>query len=485
MVTRLTRDMTGRFWGGFIEHFGRQIYGGVFEPGSPLADKYGFRVDVIEALKELGMPVIRWPGGCFVDSYHWKNGVGKERQPYDDHRWGVREPNTFGTHEFIELCRRLDAEPYICQNGLAEIQEMADWVAYCNGTDGPLAELRLKNGHPDPFNVTYWSVGNERNGKAYIDRVNTGAAAMKQVDPDIQVTCSAAHGPSTEIDPYLFETAVQNLEMLSVHEYWVANYEKHHTPDYLSCMMLSEKPGHHIKAISKAIEKAGLGGGLKIAFDEWNLRSWHHPGFSGHNERIVNYEEPEIINLKKARDKSLEPSLYTMADALFCASFFNACLSNPSDIGMANISSIVNQTGPLYVHSEGIVRRTHFHTMAMYASLLEDHVTRIHIDSDNLIHHSESVAMVDAIATSNEKGDKWSVALINRHPVENVACTLMIKDVVLDGIYPATILTGASANDYNDIIRPDRVVPVKIEQTFRQSITTLPPHSLTIIEIMA
>jgi len=122
-------------FGGFIEHLGKQIYGGFFEPGSPLADKKGFRLDVIKAIKGLKVPVIRWPGGCFVDSYHWQKGVGEVRQPYDDDRWGVREHNTFGTHEFVELCRRLGAEPYICQNSLASIQEMADWVAYRNAQD--------------------------------------------------------------------------------------------------------------------------------------------------------------------------------------------------------------------------------------------------------------------------------------------------------------------------------------------------------------
>ena len=129
-------------FGGFLEHFGKQIYGGVFDPGSPLSDKNGFRTDVINALKELKTPVIRWPGGCFVDGYHWINGVGENRQPKDDVRWGVVEPNTFGTHEFVELCRLLNAEPYICQNGLADVQEMADWVEYSNATKGKFAEMR-------------------------------------------------------------------------------------------------------------------------------------------------------------------------------------------------------------------------------------------------------------------------------------------------------------------------------------------------------
>ncbi len=472
-------------FGGFLEHFGRQIYGGIFEPGSALSDEKGFRLDVIEAIKELKMPVIRWPGGCFVDSYHWKKGVGDKREAYDDDRWGVLEPNSFGTHEFVELCRRLNAEPYICQNGLAEVQEMADWVAYCNAKTGPFAELREANGHPDPFDVTYWSVGNERSGKAYIDLVNTGAVAMKQVDPSIQVTCSGAHGPSAEIDPYLLETAAKNLDILSVHEYWVPNYAKHHTPDYLSCMILSEKPDHHIKAFSDGINNSGLDGKLTIAFDEWNLRSWHHPGFSGHNARKVDYDDPEVIGLIADRDKSLDPSLYTMADALFCASFFNACLRNPSEIRMANISSIVNQTGPLYVHPKGIVRRTHFHTMAMYANLLKNKAIGAQIESDLLTHNSSSVAVVDAIVTVDDKKEAWSIALINRHPSEEVSCAVELEEVLLDGIYEATLLSGDSADAYNDIGSPNKVVPVNNELTFEKGVASLPPHSLTVIQIPA
>lgn len=137
-------------FGGFLEHFGRQVYGGVYEPGSPLADKQGFRTDVIEALKELKVPVIRWPGGCFVDRYHWQKGVGKNRQPYGDPRWGVIESNTFGTHEFVELCRRLGAEPYICHNSFSSVQEMVDWVAYCNATEGKFAGLRRQTATPSP-----------------------------------------------------------------------------------------------------------------------------------------------------------------------------------------------------------------------------------------------------------------------------------------------------------------------------------------------
>jgi alpha-N-arabinofuranosidase len=470
-------------YGGFIEHLGRQIYGGFFEPGSPLADEAGFRLDVIEAIRELKVPVIRWPGGCFVDSYHWRKGVGEDRQPYEDDRWGVREPNTFGTHEFIELCRRIDAEPYICQNSLASIQEMADWVSYCNDTTGEFAELRAENGHPEPFDVRFWSVGNEKVGKGYIDKVRDTAVAMKRVDPTIQVTCSGSHGPSAYVDPYLYETAGPHLDLLSIHEYWVPNFQVHQTPDYLSCIMLSEKPDAHLDAVVGSMEKAGMRDRIDVAFDEWNLRSWHHPGFSGHHPRTVDPADPEVVALIKARDKSLEPSLYTMADALFCASFFNACLRHPGDVTMANIACLVNQTGPLYVHPEGVIRRTHFHAMAMYANLLQPRVVGADVESDRITQGESSVAMVDAIATVDEAGEQWAVAIMNRHPSEAVRCTIELGPQPIDGTYQATLLTGDSPDAYNDIEHPRRVVPKAVELVFEDGTVSLPPHSLVIVTL--
>ena len=148
-------------FGHFLEHFHRQIYGGVFDPGNRLSDENGFRRDVIEALRKIKAPVIRWPGGCFASAYPWKKGVGR-RVPYFDKAWSVVEPNTFGTDEFIAFCREVGAKPFICTNaGTGSPEEMSDWVEYCNLDVGEWAALRRANGHEEPFNVPYWSIGNE------------------------------------------------------------------------------------------------------------------------------------------------------------------------------------------------------------------------------------------------------------------------------------------------------------------------------------
>jgi len=172
-----------------------------------------------------------------------------------------------------------------------------------------------------------------------------------------------------------------------------------------------------------------------------------------------------------------------MADALFCASFFNACLRNAADVTMANIACLVNQTGPLYAHPKGIVKRTHFHAMAMYANLLQAHVARTQVDADRLTHGGSSVAMVDAIATVDESGREWAVALMNRHPSEEVTCTLKTAERPLDGTCKATVLTGDSPDSYNDIEHPHRVAPKETELTFENGAIRLPPHSLVIVEV--
>jgi alpha-L-arabinofuranosidase len=149
-----------RVFGGFIEHLGRCIYGGVFDENSPLSDERGYRSDVLEAAKNLRIPILRWPGGNFVSGYHWTDGIGprEERPRKMDLAWSSEESNRFGTGEFIEYCRLLGTEPYICVNmGTGTMVEAQAWVEYCNGTgDTYWANLRRENGYEEPYNVKYW-----------------------------------------------------------------------------------------------------------------------------------------------------------------------------------------------------------------------------------------------------------------------------------------------------------------------------------------
>mgnify|MGYP006427400619 CR=1 FL=1 len=469
-------------FGGFLEHFDTQIYGGVYEPGSPLADDDGFRLDVIDAIRELRTPIIRWPGGCFVDSYHWIKGVGPQREAYGEFRWGVMEPNTFGTHEFVEFCRRIGAEPYICFNGLASPQENLDWVLYCNATEGELAELRKANGHPESLNVRYWSVGNERSDRPYIDRVRETAQKMKDMDPELVIMCSGAHGGSHPVvNEYLFETAATHLDLISIHNYWLDRGKELLRYDYLTAIGKSEMPEKYISDCIKALQDKGQLSELSISFDEWNLRAWQHPGFP--RNEVADYEAPETRSLveQRVRENDLAEQ-YTMADALFSASFLNACLRHAKEVTMACIAPLVNTRGPLFVHPDGIVKRTHFHTMAMYANLLGSRVVPLEVSSPDLSIGNEHVVTLDAIATVDDRGEEWSIALVNRHPSEALECTLSLPSGELNGSFKATQLNGDSPEAYNSLEQPDRVVPRDIEVVFKNGVTSLPPHSLTIVK---
>jgi len=473
-------------FGGFLEHFGRQVYGGVFDPGSPLSDSSGFRKDVVAALKELKIPVVRWPGGCYVSGYHWESGVGLERNPTDDMAWGVIEPNSFGTDEFIKLSRLIGWQPYICNNaGNGTVEEMRNWVAYCNSRTGRYAQMRQDNGHAEPHSVGIWSIGNENWGEHEIGNkpieqwaplVLKAAEAIKAVDPRIRL--SAAAMPSREWTLPLLKLAGPFLDYISVHGYWLRLWQKNDPPNYLSSIMHSESPEKLIADYIGVLDESGYRGRIKIAFDEWNLRGWHHPGFP--RKTVQDYADPEVAALVEARRKNDIASQYTMADALFSASFLNACLRHSEDVGMANIAPIVNTRGPLFVHPKGIVRRAHFHTMAMYANALEARVGKLDLSSVDIRQGHQSLPMLDAIATVDEAGKRWAIALVNRHPTESVDCTVNMGDMPLDGMYRAIVLAGDSCDAYNDIEHPTRVAPRDVELGFSKGAVTLPPHSLTV-----
>jgi alpha-L-arabinofuranosidase len=476
-------------FGGFLEHFDHQVYGGVFDPGSPLADAHGFRKDVLAALKELRVPVVRWPGGCFVSGYHWEPGVGRSRKPTDDMAWGVMEPNTFGTDEYVELCRLLGWEPYICNNaGNGTVEEMRNWVEYCNGRSGKYAEMRKANGYPEARNVPIWSIGNENWGRHEIGNkpieqwaplVLKAAKAMKAADPKIKLTAAAV--PNREWSLPLLQMAGPYLDYISIHGYWLPLWGSNDMPDYLTCIMHSEAPEGTIAGMLGVLDESGYRGKIKIAYDEWNLRGWHHPGFP--RKTVQNYADPEVIQLVKAREKSDFPEQYTMADALFSASFFNACLRHAEDVGMANIAPLVNTRGPLFVHPKGIVKRTHFHAMAIYANELEARVGKLRLEASWLQHGGGRIRVADAVATVDDSGKRWAIALINRHPDKTLPCSIRMKNCLLEGDYAAVVLAGDSAEGFNCVEHPDRVVPVKKTLTAVRGVVELPPHSLTVIKL--
>ncbi len=472
---RYSRNLFGHF----IEHFHRQVYGGLFQPGSALSDERGFRLDVIEAMRELRPSIVRWPGGCFVSSYHWLDGVGDERRSHYDKAWRVTDPNTFGTAEFVGWCAAIGAEPYICTNaGTGTAEEMSDWVEYCNlpAGHGRWSDLRARHGRPAPLDVRYWSIGNENYGSwemgakdphEWSRLVTESAKMMRRVDEDA-VLLTAARADLDWMLP-LLDGAGPYLDMLSIHGYWDVLHEVNEPSDYLTALSKSLGPQDDIERTRHIIGAAGLPRTVTIAFDEWNLRGWHHP--SGNSPQAL-----------AARDENDDNSTYTMADALFTASFLNTCLRNADVVTMANIAPSINTRGPLFVHDDGVVRRTTFHVMAMYASLLGELALSSNADSPSL--EGAGVPVLDHLATLHEETGTLSVVLVNRHPSDDLPCELAVAGQAVTGDLEATVLRGPAADAYNDVDAPSTVEPERTRVRVEDGRLVLPPHSVTVCDIV-
>jgi alpha-N-arabinofuranosidase len=480
-----TTPFNRMLFGQFLEHFQRQVYGGVFEPGSTLADKDGFRIDVIEALRELGVPVVRWPGGCFASGYHWRDGVGRSRQPSFDKAWGVEDSNLFGTDEFVKWCRLVGAEPYICTNaGTGTPEEMSDWVEYCNLKDeGRYARMRQENGSPEPFNVRFWSIGNEnylggeigaKTVEEWAPLVRESAKMMRAVESNIKILAAATvEGNWT---PPLLKAAGEYLDFISIHGYWDGLWERGtHPSNYLQCMAFTEMPEQQIRLAVELLAHNGFSERIKIAFDEWNLRGWHHPGFPGGGA--------DQLQKIAERDESDRNETYTMADAVFSASFLNACLRQAEHVHMACMAPVVNVRGPLFVHSRGIVKRTTFHVLKMYSDLLLPNVIDCKVSCDALHVDQISVNALDAVATCSDDRRNVALALVNRHPETAALWKLNLSSGGMAKSARVTILSGDSPDAYNDVTRPDRVVPVTREVMIENGALDLPPHSVSVLEL--
>jgi alpha-L-arabinofuranosidase len=476
-------------FGHFLEHFHRQVYGGVFDPGSPLSDEHGFRVDVIAALRRIRVPILRWPGGCFVSAYHWKDGVG-EQAPVWDKAWRVEEPNTFGTDEYVAFCRQVGAEPYICTNaGSGSSEEMSDWVEYCNLAEaGRWARLRRANGHPEPHRVRYWSIGNENYGAWEIGAktadewgrfVAESAKMMKRADGSIEIAVASV--ADLDWNAKLLKEAGRYLDWVSIHGYW----GRSETP-YEVCVAHSGYPEKQIQRMEHVLGALRMLGTVRIAFDEWNLRGWHHPSFLA--------KDPNV----QERDQNDDNSTYTMADAVFASRFLNTCLRHCTTVGMANFSPVVNTRGAIFTHGDGLVLRSTYHVFDLYANHTGPEVLDVWVDSPFFMVDEQDafrardwyepvarVPYLDATATFDRQSRLVSVAMTNLHADAAVACRLELSGATAGREATVRTLNGATTSSYNDIEHPNDIDVHRRVVTMTSNALTveLEPHSVTIVSL--
>ena len=276
-----------RVFGGFLEHIGRAVYGGVFEPGGPTADAAGFRTDVLGALGRLRMSAMRYPGGNFVSGYHWRDGVGPRagRPTVRDLAWQSLEPNTFGTDEFIALCRMMEWTPMLSVNlGTGTPEEARDWVEYCNCPPGSReADRRAANGHPQPYGVKLWCLGNEMDGTwqlghvpaaEYAIRAQQAAKMMKECDRTIETvacgSCTTGMATYMDWDRQVLEYLGDAADYLSVHRY-VGN-PSDDTPDFLAVGASIDRQIEEMDAACRFVQaRRKSARRALLCFDEWNV----------------------------------------------------------------------------------------------------------------------------------------------------------------------------------------------------------------------
>jgi len=482
-----------KIYGHFLEHFHRQIYGGVYDPGNPLSDSEGIRTDVVEAMRRIKVPIIRWPGGCFVSSYNWKKAVGPHRTPFFDKAWRVEDPNSFGTDEFVELCRKIGCEPYICTNaGTGTAEEMSDWVEYCNlENEGEFARWRIANGYEKPHKVKYWSVGNENYGGWELGAKSVGewgrlvlesAKLMKHVDPDTELSAAALTDIDWNVD--LLKHAGAHLDWISIHKYWDMMPNVNNPADYEQCMAFTTNLDADIQKVRGLLTAMGLEKQIKIAYDEWNLRSWHHPNV--HTLKQGRTKDEYIT----PRDKNDINSTYTMADAVFTACFLNTLNRNSDIVGMANFAPILNTRGCIYTHPDGIVLRSTYHVFNLYVNYLGDEILDSWMENEETMCVSakngrkETVSVLDVLPTRMSDSGMVAIAAINKHADE--ARSLIVSSVghVAGKEYRMITVNGESIDSYNDINAEQVTLQEGEWKPLDEHMeVTLQAHSVNVIQI--
>ncbi|HXI38986.1 MAG TPA: alpha-L-arabinofuranosidase C-terminal domain-containing protein [Bryobacteraceae bacterium] len=471
-------------FGQFIEHLGRCIYGGIYEEGSPLSDERGFRKDVLAAVKRLHPPVLRWPGGNFVSSYHWEDGVGpKDQRPRRfDTAWFAIEPNRFGTNDCIEYCRAIGAEPYFCINlGTGTIEEAAHWVEYCNGaSDTHYANLRRKHGYAEPHNVKYWGLGNEiygtwqaghKSAEDYAKVALEAAKMMKWVDPSIHLIACGAGDPQWNVT--VLETLGAIVDYLSVHFYTGSD-------DYYETLASVGRAEHLLRLADSAIEIASerIRGHeprsvefplrqkrVEIAFDEWNV--WYRRRDGRHREVKAKLEEP-----------------YNLRDALWTASMLHLFERWGDKVTMATLAQMVNVIAPIHTSEKGLYLEPNFFPLELYRAHTGDRV--VHAWSDGPGYDSPGTGRMpylDICPTVAE--GRMAIGVVNRHKDHALAAQFEILGAKPARTGKVFTINGPSPESANSFDQPNVVGTAGRDHgDFAAQFTfEFPAHSVTLLEI--
>ena len=473
-------------YGHFSEHLGRCIYGGFFvEEGSAIPNAGRIRLDIVEALKKIKIPNLRWPGGCFADEYHWRDGIGlrDSRPKMVNTNWGgVTEDNSFGTHEFLDLCSMLECEPYIAGNvGSGTVEEMAKWVEYLN-FDGvsPMSALRAKNGREKPWKVSFWGVGNESWGcggnmtpSYYTDLYKRYATYARDFpSAPLKRIASGANGS----DYNWTETCMKNISStqmwgLTLHYYTIptGNWKKKGSAtkfdeqEYFSTMKNCLKMEELIEKHSAIMDKYDPEKKVALVVDEWGVWTDVEPGTN-----------PGFLYQQNS-----------LRDALIAATTLNIFNTHSDRVKMANLAQTVNVFQALVLtEKEKMILTPTYHIFDLYKAHMDSKYLPIEFKSPEYNLSGEKIPALNISASQDAEG-KVHISLVNLDPKQSLSIETSLKTLEWNSV-SGEILTSTSITDVNSYTKPEKITIKKFlgaEKNGRTLKVVLPAKSVVMLTL--
>ncbi len=457
----IVSSVDDRIYGSFIEHLGRAVYGGIYQPGQKTADGQGFRQDVAELVRGLGVPVVRYPGGNFVSGYHWEDGVGpKENRPEKlELAWQVVESNQFGLNEFMDWCKKADTSPMMAVNlGTRGVDEARNIVEYCNvARGGWYSALRRQHGYEKPHDVRLWCLGNEMDGPWQIGHktaseygrlASEAGRVMKTVDPSIElVACGSASMDMPTFGSWedtVLSECYDEADYLSLHTYY--SNEEHNTPDFLASTTAMDRFISSVVSICDAVKaKKRKSKTICLSFDEWNV--WYH---------------------SKEQDKKLErwcraphqlEDVYNFEDALLVAGMMITLLRHADRVKIACLAQLVNVIAPIMTSDTGAWRQTIYYPFALISRYGRGTVLETVVKSPIYESVYGEAPYVDSVCLMNEEEGSLTVFAVNKDLNDSMELTVDLRQFEGFDVKEHIVLANSDLNAINTEEDPNRVVP--------------------------
>jgi alpha-N-arabinofuranosidase len=451
-------------FGSFLEHLGRAIYEGIYDPKSKLADANGYRKDVLAEIRKLGVPIIRYPGGNFVSGYHWLDGVGpkQDRPRVLDKAWNTLETNQFGTNEFMTWCKLVGAEPLMGLNlGTGTPESAAALVEYCNVDGGTKwSDLRRKHGVAEPHRVKHWCIGNEMDGPWQIGHMTAteygmkaqdAARQMRAVDPSLQLIVCGSSGPFMptylEWDREVLEQCYEYADGLSLHRYF-ENTQAETGSDsakFLAFNLSMEKQILESLAVCDLVQGHKRSSKqLFLSFDEWNV--WYRARggdfADGHGK-----EAPHLLE-----------EVYNLEDALLVGGLLNSLMRHADRVKIACLAQLVNVIAPIATNADGVLRQSTYYPYSWALQFAQGNVLNLLVESPTYdVPGIDHVPYVDVAGTVNPADGKKSLFILNRDLSKAHVVEINWEDKAPGSVLTSMIVTGDDLKAFNTFDAPQRV----------------------------